>query len=42
MPNLSQHKQMIGIANAFLRDGQRYGPLLEYIGETMTRDSKVR
>lgn len=42
MPNLPQHNKMKGIADAFLRDGQLYSPLIEYISETMTRESEVR
>ncbi len=41
MPHLPQHDRMQGIADAFLRDGALYGPLLEYIDGVMTRDSQV-
>lgn len=41
MPYLSQHQKMMGIADAFLRDGSLYAPLLEYIEQVMVRESEV-
>lgn len=41
MPNLTQDEKMPGIADAFLRDGRLYEPLLEYITEAMNGDSEV-
>lgn len=41
MTYLSQAKDFQGVAEVFLRDPERYAPLLQFIENVMTRDSEL-
>ena len=41
MAYLSYAEDFQGVADAFLRDADRYGPLLRFIEDVMTRDSEL-
>ena len=41
MPFLDYAKDFQGVADVFLRDPARYGPLLHFIEDVMTRESEL-